>query len=239
LLKFQPQIVIPDIVLYLSYFYKGDELPIRLSYFWVSLTSTTVIGSFLAYGLLHLRGVNGWEGWRYLFLIEGVLTLMVGILSFFYLPPSPTQTKGFLRGKGWFSEREEIIMVNRVLRDDPSKGDMNNRTAIGPRDLWLSLCDYDNWGLYLIGLLSFIPMAPPAGYLTLTLKNLGFGTFNSNLLTIPGSVLFMINVSCSELAVPCFSSFLASSSTNFQYFLTSFSSTAPTRIYYWLTLANG
>ncbi|KAI9287822.1 major facilitator superfamily transporter [Umbelopsis sp. AD052] len=184
---------IPDIVLYLSYFYKGDELPIRLSYFWVSLTSTTVIGSFLAYGLLHLRGVNGWEGWRYLFLIEGLLTLIVGIVSFFYLPPSPTQTKGFLRGKGWFSEREEIIMVNRVLRDDPSKGDMNNRTAVGPRDLWRSLCDYDNWGLYLLGLLAYIPMSPPAGYLTLTLKNLGFGTFNSNLLTIPGSVLFMIN----------------------------------------------
>jgi hypothetical protein len=225
-------------VLYLSYFYKGDELPIRLSYFWVSLTSTTVIGSFLAYGLLHLRGVNGWAGWRYLFLIEGVLTLIVGILSFFYLPPSPTQTKGFLRGKGWFSEREEIIMVNRVLRDDPSKGDMNNRTAVGLRDLWRSLCDYDNWGLYLIGLVSYIPMAPPAGYLTLTLKNLGFGTFNSNLLTIPGSVLFMVNVSCRE-HVPCFFSFLASPSISFQHFLTSFSSTAPTRIYYWLTLANG
>jgi hypothetical protein len=87
-------------------------------------------------------------------------------------------------------------MVNRILRDDPSKGDMNNRTAVGPRDLFKSLMDYDNWGLYLIGLLSFIPMAPPASYLTLTLKNLGFGTFNSNLLTIPGSVLFIINVSC-------------------------------------------
>lgn len=191
-----PLSVIPDIVLYLSYFYKGDELPIRLSYFWVSLTSTTIIGSFLAYGILHLRGVNDWAGWRYLFLIEGTLTLVVGVISFFYLPPSPTQTKGWLRGKkGWFSEREEIIMVNRVLRDDPSKGDMNNRTAVGPRDLWRSLCDYDNWGLYLIGLLAYVPMGPPTAYLTLTLQSLGFGTFNSNLLTIPSSVLFILNVS--------------------------------------------
>lgn len=173
----------------------------RLSWFWVSLTTTTIGGSFLAYGLLHLRGYGGWSGWRYLFLIEGVLTLIVGIFSFFYLPASPTQTKGLLRGKnGWFSEREEIIMVNRILRDDPSKGDMNNRTAVGPRDLFKSLMDYDNWGLYLIGLLSFIPMAPPASYLTLTLKNLGFGTFNSNLLTIPGSILFIINVSCTLMS---------------------------------------
>jgi hypothetical protein len=171
-----------------------------LSYFWVSLTSTTILGSFLAYGILHLRGVNGWSGWRYLFLIEGAFTLIIGIISFFYLPPSPTQTKGWLRGKnGWFTEREEIIMVNRVLRDDPSKGDMNNRTAVGPRDLWRSLCDYDNWGLYIIGLLSYVPATPPAVYLTLTLKNLGFGTFNSNLLTIPSSILFIINVSIRRL----------------------------------------
>lgn len=173
----------------------------RLSYFWVSLTSTTIVGSFLAYGILHLRGVAGWAGWRYLFLIEGTVTLVVGVVSFFYLPPSPTQTKGWLRGKnGWFSEREEIIMVNRILRDDPSKGDMNNRTAVGPRDLFKSLCDYDNWGLYLLGLLAYIPMAPPTAYLTLTLKSLGFGTFNSNLLTIPSSILFVLNVSnCSSI----------------------------------------
>lgn len=86
-------------------------------------------------------------------------------------------------------------MVNRVLRDDPSKGDMNNRQAVGLRDLWRSLCDYDNWGLYIIGLLAYVPATPPAVYLTLTLKSLGFGTFNSNLLTIPSQVLFIINVS--------------------------------------------
>ena len=46
----------------------------------------------------------------------------------FWLPASPTQTKGRLRGKeGWFNEREEIIMVNRILRDDPGKGGMHNR----------------------------------------------------------------------------------------------------------------
>lgn len=53
---------------------------------------------------------------------------MIGIASWFYLPPSPTQTASKLRGKdGWFTVHEEKIMVNRVLRDDPSKGDMHNR----------------------------------------------------------------------------------------------------------------
>lgn len=52
----------------------------------------------------------------------GGVTVIIGIASFFYLPPSPTETASRFRGKdGWFSEREEIIMVNRVLRDDPGK----------------------------------------------------------------------------------------------------------------------
>jgi len=45
-----------------------------------------------------------------------------------------------------------------------------------------------------IGLTGYMPQSPPAAYLTLTLKALGFGTFNSNLLTIPSSVLFIINL---------------------------------------------
>lgn len=65
-----------------------------------------------------------------LFLIEGLITLCVGIFAFFYLPPSPTQTASRFRGKkGWFSDREETILVTRVLKDDPTKSSMHNRQA--------------------------------------------------------------------------------------------------------------
>ena len=100
---------IPDVILYLSYFYKSRELPVRLSFFWGSYGSTFIISAFLAYGILHLRGVNGMAGWQWLFALEGALTALIGLISWFYLPPSPTQTASFFRGKnGWFSAREEV-----------------------------------------------------------------------------------------------------------------------------------
>ncbi|KAM0255378.1 hypothetical protein ACHAQJ_005820 [Trichoderma viride] len=135
---------IPDIVLYLSYFYKHHELTFRLSWFWGMMTVAEVLAALLAYGILHMRDVDGREGWRWLFLIEGLMTLVVGLLAYGLMPAGPCQTRNWFRGKtGWFSEREEIIIVNRVLREDPSKSSMHNREAITPRLLLKSLSDYD------------------------------------------------------------------------------------------------
>ena len=64
-----------------------------------------IISAFLAVGILQLDGVGGKAGWRYLFLIEGIFTFLIGFTAFFLMPPGPTQTKAWYRPKGWFSER--------------------------------------------------------------------------------------------------------------------------------------
>ena len=60
--------------------------------------------------------------------------------------------------------------------------------------LWNCLKDYHMWPVYLVGLSWTIPNTPPTSYLTLNLKALGFGTFETNLLTIPAYVLFIIQL---------------------------------------------
>ncbi|KAL5535716.1 hypothetical protein ACEPAF_3810 [Sanghuangporus sanghuang] len=185
---------IPDIVLYLSYFYTKRELPIRLAYFWFSGYLSDIVSTFLATGILRMRGVGGLPGWRYLFLIEGCLTMLIGLLSFFLLPPGPTQTRAWFRPKGWFNEREEVIIVNRVLRDDPSKSDMHNRQGISLRQIFEALCDWRLWPIYILGITHQIPTGPPQVYLTLSLRNLGFTTTQTNLLTIPSTIIGLVNM---------------------------------------------
>ncbi|KAJ4468859.1 allantoate permease [Lentinula aciculospora] len=185
---------IPDLILYLSYFYTKNELPLRLALFWMSSNLCSIVSSFIAFGVLRMRGVLGRAGWRWLFLVEGLITFSIGVATFFRMPPSPTQSRTWFRPNGWFTKREEIIMVTRILRDDPTKGDMHNREGLTLKRLWTAICDYDLWPLYLLGLMFGIPGAPPATYLTLSLRNLGFNTFTTNLLTIPSTVAGMITM---------------------------------------------
>jgi hypothetical protein len=185
---------IPDSILYLSYFYKKSEMPMRLAFFWFVDSMSGVAGSFIAYGVLHLRGEDGKAGWRWLFLIEAIISLVIGAASFLFLVPGPTQTKTWWNPKGHYTEREEKIIVNRVLRDDPSKGDMHNRQGMTLKMLWRSITDYDLWPIYAIGLIFQIPESPPKVYLTLTLKAIGFSTFNTTLLGIPITVFASINM---------------------------------------------
>lgn len=186
---------IPDTVLFLSFFYKSNELPKRLTGFWISYTVAGIIGSFLAFGLLHIKDSHGGGSWRYLFAYEGLITGVIGIIAAFWMPASPVQTKGGFRGRnGWFTEHEEKIIVNRIIRDDPSKGSMHNRQAVTPRRLWESLKDYHMWPIFFIGLVWQIPITPSTNYLTLQLRSLGFSTFQTNLLVIPAAVVGIITM---------------------------------------------
>lgn len=123
---------IPGVILFATYFYTSKELSIRLAAFWSTLNVarkpylphchtvelclptliTGVISSLLAAGILEMRGTSGRPGWFWLFLLEGLLTFVIGVTSFFYLPRSPTSTKSVIWRKPWYTEKEEVIMIN-------------------------------------------------------------------------------------------------------------------------------
>lgn len=184
--------LIADLVIWLSYFYKSKELPMRLAWFWTTLSLVKIFTSIAAFGLLRMRGIHGYAGWRWLFLIEAIFTLLIGVAAFYLMVPSAVQTKNRFHPKGWFTDHEIKIVVNRILRDDPSKGDMNNRQAVSFTGFNKSLLDYDLWPVYIIGFMAYISYCTVQPYLTLTFKNVGFLTFNTNLLTIPAEVIHIV-----------------------------------------------
>ncbi|EMG47664.1 hypothetical protein SBY92_004632 [Candida maltosa Xu316] len=180
---------IADLVLWLSYFFTSKELPVRLSWFWTTLALVSIVGSLLAAGILKMRGIGGMEGWRWLFLIEGLISLSIGIAGFYLMVPSAVQTRNWMHPKGWFTPREEKIVVNRILRDDPTKGSMHNRQGLTVRQLIRSFGDVDIFPIVAIGLIAYIGTGTFGSYFALLNRQMGFSTFNTNLLLIPPQVL--------------------------------------------------
>ncbi|KAF9282215.1 hypothetical protein BGZ68_006123 [Mortierella alpina] len=133
---------IPGIAIYLTTYYKREEMALRLSVFWSTLSIANSCAGVLAYGILHMRGLAGLAGWKWLFLIEGLATSVVGALSFFILPEGPTATKGYLRFSGYLTERQELIAITRLIRDDPSKADPSKR-VVPKADIWRAMLGFD------------------------------------------------------------------------------------------------
>lgn len=184
-----------DVCLWMSYFFTSKELPFRLSLFYIANPMTSVWSSLLSFGLLKIKtGGLMDQSWRWLFLIEGLFTGLIGVVSFFKMPPSAAQTKAWYRKKGWYTDREEKIVVNRVLRDDPTKGDMHNRQPVGPKELVRALFDYDLLPIYVVRFLGDIGTSPVATYLTLTLRKLGFSVYKTNAPSIPYNVITVITM---------------------------------------------
>jgi hypothetical protein len=68
----------------------------------------------------------------------------------------------------------------------------NIHEAASLKDVLNAWSDKSMWGLYLVGLIAYIPQNPVQAYLSLTLKRIGYTTFDSNMLTIPSCVLQII-----------------------------------------------
>jgi hypothetical protein len=188
---------IPDICLWLSYFYKKTEMPMRMNLFYIANPLTSILSSLLAFGIFRFRDEGDWQGWRWLFrrwffLIEGGFTFVVGVISFFKMPASPYQTKAWFRKTPYFTHKEEKIMLNRLLREEPAKGTMHNREALTIKATLKAASDYNIWPIYVIRYLTDMSTRPVGVYLTLTLRSLGFNPFITNLLTIPPSIMTIV-----------------------------------------------
>ncbi|KAH7878345.1 MFS general substrate transporter [Lentinula edodes] len=182
--------VIPATLIYLGSFYRSTELATRLAWFWGVQTIASAVSGLMASGLLQLQGVSGLEGWKWLFLVDGIITVVVAVLTWyvFYLPRNATLTKGGIRGwKPWFDERQVRIAVTRIVQDDPSKRLYEQR--VHWEDVKDAATDLGLWGHLLITAVGLTPTTPLGVYLPSVIKTFNFSIFVANALTAPPYIL--------------------------------------------------
>ncbi|KAI8143455.1 major facilitator superfamily domain-containing protein [Fennellomyces sp. T-0311] len=191
---------IPATLQYLTTWYKTNELATRLAFFWGIQSVASAFSGLISFGIFRLRGVAGLEGWKWLFLIDGIFTHVVAFVAFVYLPKNAMSTRGYLRGpKGWFTDRQAKIAVTRVIRDDLSKADQN--VPITREDIWLALKDTKLWTHLVTTFVGMMTGTPIGTYLPSIIRDAGFPVTTANLLTMPaylGGLVFSLLIAYSS-----------------------------------------
>ncbi|KAE9385197.1 MFS general substrate transporter [Gymnopus androsaceus JB14] len=117
-----------------------------------------------------------------------MITVVIAVLTWLYLPRNSTRTKGGIRGwKSWFDERQVRIAVTRIVRDDPSKRVYEKHVHWA--DVKDAVTDLGLWGHLLITAIGLTPTSPLGVYLPSVIKTFDFSIFVANALTAPPYVL--------------------------------------------------
>ncbi|MBU9616232.1 MFS transporter [Burkholderia multivorans] len=144
----------PGIIYYLSAWYPASDRARAMSFFYIGATLASVIGLPLSGALLNLNGVLGVEGWRWLFLLEGVPALLLGIVVLRRLPDTPADAR-------WLPA-DERAWLEATLRDTAPREHLSHgaalRRAFGDRNVWALAAFWLLQAFGTIGLTLFLPL---------------------------------------------------------------------------------
>ncbi len=130
----------PGVIYYLSLWFPGRKRAQSISWFYISLPLSSVVMGVAAGPLLRLNGVAGLHGWQWLFLIEGLPAIVIGVVFWFALPDRPATA-------GWLSKTEREGLDAELAEERGGAPDREGWDL-----LWSALREPRVWGM---GLFNF------------------------------------------------------------------------------------
>lgn len=191
----------PTVCFYLSTFYTRFDLGLRLALFYgnyavagafsgalgmrnftrpVQSRASLTVQIFAAYGIFQIEG--SLKGWQYLFIIEGALTCLVGIIAWFWMPSGP--------GSAWFLTRaqQQFVMMRvqrdngKYIRHDLGKDGIElTSDRLSKRDVVETAKDWKLWYALLCNICASVPPTAFSVFLPLVVKGMGYTSLNANL----------------------------------------------------------
>ncbi|MGO4329133.1 MULTISPECIES: MFS transporter [unclassified Cupriavidus] len=101
----------PALMYMVTLWFAPRERPVAVGWIYTAPAIALVIGNPLGGALMQLDGVGGLHGWQWMFLLEGLPTIFVGILLYFKLPERPSDAR-------WLSRAEARILESRAVIED-------------------------------------------------------------------------------------------------------------------------
>jgi len=178
LLGFVEAAFFPGALFLLSKWYKRDELGLRTALLFCGCLISNAFGSLIASAILStMEGVHGSSAWRWLFYVEGSVTIVVALLSIFILPDFPSNSK-------WLSPVERRLAVKRL---EEEVGLNDNEASEIPGHIGGLVMAFSDWKVWWLAVALFFmvtALSYNAFFPTLT-KTLGYSDTVTLLICAP------------------------------------------------------
>ncbi|KAM5344981.1 hypothetical protein ACJ41O_010843 [Fusarium nematophilum] len=174
--------------------YKKEETSKRFSWYFIGNMTAAASSGLIAYGI----GVAGLAGWQWLFILEGIFTILVGFVFLSLFPDSTYNPVSLLKVR-IFSEEEARILTRRVLLDDPSK--VHVKPNVSKQEFKNVMT---NWRLIPHVVTTIAGLAPAntmSSYSPTLVRSFGYERLKSNALVSIGSwILIVVNIAWGTIA---------------------------------------
>ncbi|KAK5951825.1 hypothetical protein OHC33_007117 [Knufia fluminis] len=178
----------PGAIYLCSYWYMPKYLATRISYFYCASALSGAFSGLLAAGIAQMDGVGGYEGWRWIFLLEGIATVILGISCFFLLIDTPALSTRWLT-----PEEIRYLEISMFIKQG---GTFQQESGNKMRDVKKVL---SNWRVYVQAYFLCCQSALSYGIkftLPTITKAMGFSSTTAQLTSAPPYVAAAISAIC-------------------------------------------
>lgn len=180
----------PGIIFYLTFFYLRHEVGFRQGLFLSCAPLATCFAGALAYGITREKGHVA--PWRLLFIVEGIPTVLMAPIVWFFLPDSPTKARFLTAEEKEFAANREVRQVGTTERVSGISWKDAGATFLDPKS-WMQGMMYFSCNTAYGSLPVFLP--------TFLETSLGFTAINAQGLTAPPYFLsFLITIATPYIA---------------------------------------
>ncbi|QIX00381.1 hypothetical protein AMS68_005898 [Peltaster fructicola] len=181
----------PLVIYYQTQFYKRGELARRLALFYAASNIAGAFGGLLAFGVFQIKNA-ALQNWRYLFIIEGSLTIVMSVVAFMFLPYSAAEAR-------FLNDEEKKLAFYRMQID--SSAVVNEKFVL--REALKIFKQPTSWMILGIEMCLGVPLQSVQLFLPQIVARLGYSTVKTNLYTVApnivGAVVLLILAFSSDL----------------------------------------
>ncbi|KAF1913026.1 major facilitator superfamily domain-containing protein [Ampelomyces quisqualis] len=163
----------PGVNYYITQWYVRSECGFRMALFFSAATLAGAFGGILARGIAEMSGVGGKSAWAWIFILEGLLSVLVSMIAYWCIHDYPATAR--------FLSPNERAEVQRRLHAD--HGHISNDFDI--KYVWQAIKDWKIYIFMLICMAGFCPIYSFALFLPTIIKNMGYTANDAQLMSVP------------------------------------------------------